>query len=902
VAITPIQYAGVAAGNYGPTIAYASGNTAGNLLVAVVTTNGTVNGVTDTAGNTWVKAAGNAGASNRVEIWYVKNCLNGSNTVTASFTDAGTHQIAVAEYAGADTTDPLDRTAVNVDSSGSSTNLSTGTTDYARKMNGLAVAAGCSEDTRTMTWDAPYTERYDGGQGESYAYQRCAFFADRILTFVAAHRAIGTISSGDKWSSAIAVFKAAGADVTIPNNVWIGAVQRYGRWIGAQQDNTTADHLSNYANRKEIRYGTAGVPASDLPGFPKLLEFTDTDIAAELSSNDGVCITLANGVTPVPMGLYPSADLASGYFLGRAKFDLDSGAAPDDVLGYIYFDSTQTTVENKPGAVSDGYVLFSPLEEDPSGTAPQMLDWVTNTNLGTSGGSMTSGDLVTGKVGKGIDFDGSNDEINFASAVAAAIHGKPSASFLANIKNASSPEIDSQPMNFGSGAAQNDHWPYSGGSVYTSSLRTTRVGPITPGVTLTDWHQCAITTDATTWRIYFNGAEAANTSAQSTVQAGAFGLGYGTGSNHWAGVIDEVQIISVARSADWLAYAYTDDFDNVDTFTIASEGGSGTTVTPGVASLVITTYAPTARTPRLVTPPVRTLSLTTFAPKAILGTVIVPPVKTLTLTTFAPTVSTPRLITPGVKALTLTTFAPTVNTPRLVTPPVKALILTPFAPVINLNKIATPPTKSLTLSTFAPVVSAPRLVTPGVKTLSLTTFAPTVTTTAAGTYTPGTASLVLTKYAPTVLTPRLCTPGKLSLVTTLYPPGVTGGQGVTVIPGKKALTLTTFAPVVSSPRLVTPGLASLLLTRFQPTVSTPRLCTPGRLSLLTGLYAPTVTVEGSAHATPGTLALVLTAYAPTVTAISFAGLPVTDYLDFVSVYTDRLGFYSVATDRLDFNP
>jgi hypothetical protein len=40
------------------------------------------------------------------------------------------------------------------------------------------------------------------------------------------------------------------------------------------------------------------------------------------------------------------------------------------------------------------------MAEDPSGTAPQVIDSTSNSNDGTSAGSMTSGDLVDGEIGK----------------------------------------------------------------------------------------------------------------------------------------------------------------------------------------------------------------------------------------------------------------------------------------------------------------------------------------------------------------------------------------------------------------------------------------------------------------------------------------------------------------------
>ena len=55
------------------------------------------------------------------------------------------------------------------------------------------------------------------------------------------------------------------------------------------------------------------------------------------------------------------------------------------------------------------------MAQDPSGTAPQILDSTSNHHHGTSNGSMTSADLVDGDLGKAIDFDGGDDYINCGS-------------------------------------------------------------------------------------------------------------------------------------------------------------------------------------------------------------------------------------------------------------------------------------------------------------------------------------------------------------------------------------------------------------------------------------------------------------------------------------------------------
>lgn len=171
--------------------------------------------------------------------------------------------------------------------------------------------------------------------------------------------------------------------------------------------------LAGWNYRKEIRYG-ATIPASNLTNFPLLLKIIDdADIGAELSARK-FAVTEADGETTVAYGHYNDFDVTGDEctFTLRALFDLDSGASEDDVLGYLYYDDAATDQSNRSGlADGAGYHTFWPNEEDPSGSAPQILDWSSNDYHLTSEGSMTSGDLVAGQVGSAIDFDGSDDDL-----------------------------------------------------------------------------------------------------------------------------------------------------------------------------------------------------------------------------------------------------------------------------------------------------------------------------------------------------------------------------------------------------------------------------------------------------------------------------------------------------------
>jgi len=284
---------------------------------------------------------------------------------------------------------------------------------------------------------------------------------------------------------------------------------------------------------------------------------------------------------------------------------------------------------------------------------------------------------------------------------------------------------------------------------------------------------------------------------------------------------------------------------------------SGNTVTPGVASLTTSTFAPVLQTK--IDVPVKALTLTTFAPA--IGLTVTPATASLTTTTFAPVKG--LSVTPATASLATSTFAPQLQTTINAASPT-ALTLTTFAPVIS--QTVTPAAASLTLTTFAPsiLVTDHKLVTPDTATLATTGYAPVLSTT----LTPSTASLSLTAFAPSVLVSdnKLVTPDPASLTLTTFAPTITTSDAQTVIPDTASLTLTTFAPTVTATdhKLVTPDPASLSLTTFAPTVLTPQTVTPGTASLSLATFAPTVAVTNNVVVTPGTAHLALTSFAPRV--------------------------------------
>lgn len=180
----------------------------------------------------------------------------------------------------------------------------------------------------------------------------------------------------------------------------------------------TVPFLNGYIKRKKITIDNTYVDAA-LYNFPLFVRVSaDSDIGSNIDDNGlNIRFTEADGETLL--------------YYDRETFSVDGGDASGEfwvrvpeILAlenthiYIYYKSTSPSEgENKTSTWAGiPYKLVSHLQEDPSSGAPQMLDATSNNHDGTSFGSMTSGDSVSGKVGNGLDFDGSDDYISFGDS------------------------------------------------------------------------------------------------------------------------------------------------------------------------------------------------------------------------------------------------------------------------------------------------------------------------------------------------------------------------------------------------------------------------------------------------------------------------------------------------------
>jgi hypothetical protein len=226
---------------------------------------------------------------------------------------------------------------------------------------------------------------------------------------------------------------------------------------------------------------------------------------------------------------------------------------------YLYFDSDRDsnalvgdTGEAAAQAVwDDNFIRVYHLSQDPSGGAGSIID-SSGAQHATPNGSMTSGDSVNGVVGKGYDFDGSNDRIEIPNIT---VGGGLTVEVLARIDNAYRCMLMVQ----GNGLAIADYWLSTGsGNQMTWGLKNTAQNTIGSAVVSTGWHYIAGTYDGTFLRSYYDGGLDAGptTRTVSPANSGSGRVGVWNGNASYGGyanaVIDEVRISNSGRSDAWI--------------------------------------------------------------------------------------------------------------------------------------------------------------------------------------------------------------------------------------------------------------------------------------------------------------------------------------------------------------
>ena len=272
-------------------VAYPQAEVAGDLNVVVVGWNDTtssVSSVTDTLGNTYTLAVGPTTASGaRQSIYYAKNIKGGSNTVTANFTQAAVYpDIRVLEYAGADTTNPLDVTAAAVGSSTTANSGSATTTAANDLIFGADTVA-----TGTPGPGAGFTTRIITTHDSDLA-------EDEIGPTPGSYSATAPLSPSGYWVMQMAAFKVQGSGSGTPAPTVSSVSPNSGSTNGGTSVTITG---TNFSAGATVTFGGTAASNVNLVSSTSITATTPAHAAGAVNvvvtNSGGPSGTLTNGFT-----------------------------------------------------------------------------------------------------------------------------------------------------------------------------------------------------------------------------------------------------------------------------------------------------------------------------------------------------------------------------------------------------------------------------------------------------------------------------------------------------------------------------------------------------------------------------------------------------------------------------
>jgi hypothetical protein len=330
---------------------------------------------------------------------------------------------------------------------------------------------------------------------------------------------------------------------------------------------------SAWSYRRPLTLNHAQVPNTDQSNFPVFVSASDDTLKVgqhvQSSSGYDIIFTLSDG-TLLSHEL-ESYDGTNGSVKAWVKIPLLSYTV--DTVIYMYYgnSSISSSQENPTGVWDSNFKGVWHMKENPSSS--QIYDSTSNNHDGTANGGMLSGQSVAGQTGQGISFDGSNDYINLNHP--SSIQTSLPVTLSAWIKVGS---VSSYYTLLSTGGSASNYggvdlatmtnkievdYGDNGGS--GSGHRRTKIS--NTSISANTWiYVVATMQGSSNMNIYINGSNAGG-----SYDGSGGSLAYGTdnaamGSNAWGnsflnGSLDEVRLSNVARSADWIATEYHNQYN-----------------------------------------------------------------------------------------------------------------------------------------------------------------------------------------------------------------------------------------------------------------------------------------------------------------------------------------------------
>jgi len=302
---------------------------------------------------------------------------------------------------------------------------------------------------------------------------------------------------------------------------------------------------------------------TDFPVYVDLQTLGDTFWSNVKSDGGDIRVTANDGTTELPIEI---VGFSTSTRSGELYFKASSIASTSNTTFYVYVSNTvatgyaSTSTYGSRNVWTNGYDTVLHIQEDPSGTAPQMKDVTSYGHNGTTGDSPASNRSVTGKFGKAFDMGGNTYYLDFAnSALVSYTYSmwlKPSSYTNGGTGDGNGTYFTDRVV----GSAALASLKAVGGA-YTHQYRDNAnggLGGVSGGSIRTDgsWQFVAWgRTFGTNFFVHTDGTTYTSTPSLGALTPEDPRVGNHQGladSTDFNGVVDEIRVANVARSAAWL--------------------------------------------------------------------------------------------------------------------------------------------------------------------------------------------------------------------------------------------------------------------------------------------------------------------------------------------------------------
>ena len=636
---TPAHVQSVAAGNTGngTTIAatFTTANlTIGNVIVAATTFDDAATTATcsDSAGQTYTNVGSPfafTSSAQRLAVCWAPVTSATKPTVTVTFNaTACCRAVAIHEYSGLETVNPVDVTAQatgtsTTPSSGNATTTTPTTLIFgALDSGGSAVNESAGAGFTLRTQSSRDTSNANGWRTE-----------DKVVTSAGANAAVFGLDSSKSWAVRMVAFKAQEISPTLEQSRyrWYENTNNISPTNPLAAQNTAASlasastpvrlraqigasgsALSASSQAFELQYGTSvsgpwsdvgsvagwwdtswsnrrkitfdnSASAVNLTNFPVLVSLSSSNIDYSKTQDSGQDIRFvdADGTTVLNYEIERWDESGTSTVWVKVP-QIDSGSTTDYINMY-YGNAVASDAQAVTSTWDSSNVGIWHLKESGNGTAAEYKDSASSANNG-QGGSGTASKAptrVTGKIGYAADFDGADDSINVGSAASLDDLSVYTMEAWINFDTFGEGNYG-RILNKTSSSGSSNYWTLLNDGTDVATIQgwrqqaTTNMSykAVNNSLTTSTWkHVAFVKNGNTSIALYIDGALASykdtTMGSGSLVTDAAQNMLIGNRPDEtrtFDGRIDEVRISNAVRSADWIEANYLTQNNAFNTF------------------------------------------------------------------------------------------------------------------------------------------------------------------------------------------------------------------------------------------------------------------------------------------------------------------------------------------------